>query len=249
MCTVSLIIRKGGYVLGMNRDEKRSRQTGLYPSQKNVAGRAIVSPSEPGGGTWIALNDLGVCIALINWYSIVSRVARDSVSRGEVVNAVCAADSVEFVEATFKSLPLHRVNPFRLIGVFPGKCEVFEWQWNLKKLLIKRHPWKTNQWASSGFDEPTARRIRGETFTLALRQTSFSSAQWLRRLHGSHKPHAGPFSTCMHREDAETVSYTEVALNRRHATMWHHLGPPCQINPNRPLMSLTLSPPLFRQSA
>ena len=31
---------------------------------------------------------------------------------------------------------------------------------------------------------------------------------WLRRLHRSHLPERGPFSICMHRSDAATVSYT-----------------------------------------
>jgi len=50
----------------MNRDEKLTRPTGLPPKKRMVNGRAVISPSEPGGGTWIALNDHGATLALIN---------------------------------------------------------------------------------------------------------------------------------------------------------------------------------------
>jgi hypothetical protein len=39
-------------------------------------------------------------------------------------------------------------------------------------------------------------------FQRAGRQHSADSLDWLRRLHRSHSPQAGPFSTCMHRSDA-----------------------------------------------
>src|SRR5258706_10058037 len=93
MCTVTFIARKRGYCLGMNRDEKLTRPTGLPPKTKKVNGRAVISPSEPGGGTWIAVNDHGATLALINWYSIATRVDRNALSRGEVVNSASAAIS------------------------------------------------------------------------------------------------------------------------------------------------------------
>jgi len=91
MCTVSFLARKRGYVLAMNRDERLTRVVGLPPSKNNINGITVVSPSEPGGGTWIALNDSGVAFSLINWYSIRAQVKSKPVSRGEVVNAVCTA--------------------------------------------------------------------------------------------------------------------------------------------------------------
>src|SRR5712671_6793698 len=197
MCTVSFIARRSGYALAMNRDEKLTRVAGLPPSKKIIQGRNVLAPSEPGGGTWIALNDAGVTFALINWYAITARVKRDSASRGMVVNAVSALDSPDAVSATLEKLPLAKINSFRLIGIFPAAQEIFQWQWDLKKLVRKKHRWKAQQWISSGFDEPVAQRVRSRTFRLALRQHSVGSLDWLRRLHRSHSPQAGPFSTCM----------------------------------------------------
>src|SRR5215471_430976 len=161
MCTVTFIARRRGYALGMNRDEKLTRPTGLPPRRKVVNGRAVLSPSEAGGGTWIALNDTGASMALINWYSVTTRVPRNPISRGEIVKSVMAMDSVDAADAELRGVPLARINPFRLIGIFPRTREIFEWFWDLKRLVRKSRPWKTQQWASSGFDEPNAQRVRG----------------------------------------------------------------------------------------
>jgi hypothetical protein len=228
MCTVTFIARQRGYYVGMNRDEKLTRPTGLPPKKMNVDGHAVISPSEPCGGTWIAVNDHGATFALINWYSVKARTGRHPLSRGEVVNSVSAATSPDFADDAIAGLPLSRINPFRLIGVFPTASEIVEWRWNLKQLVRKNLPWKSQQWISSGFDEPTAQHERNKTFQRAMRQHSFGSLDWLRRLHRSHLPQTGPFSTCMHRTDAATMSYTEVTVSSRRASMRYHAGASCQ---------------------
>ena len=131
------------------------------------------------------------------------------------------------VDAALAEVSLIRVNPFRLIGVFPRDKTVVEWRWNLQRLECLAHPWQTNIWISSGFDEPGAQRMRGKSFSEALRQRSTGSTEWLRRLHRSHGPERGPCSICMHREDAATVSYTEVIVTRQSATLRYAPGAPC----------------------
>src|SRR6266852_5843282 len=143
MCTVTFIARRRGYCLGMNRDEKLTRPTALPPRKRMVNGRAVFAPSEPGGGTWIALNDQGATLALINWYSIKAQVGRNALSRGEVVNSVSAAISSDSADAALRGLSLNRINPFRLIGIYPGTGEIVEWRWNLKQLVRLNHRWKT----------------------------------------------------------------------------------------------------------
>ena len=137
MCTVTFIARKAGYALGMNRDEQLSRVLGLPPSKKTIHGSMVLSPSEPGGGTWIALHVSGVTFALINWYSITSRATGETVSRGVVVNTACTAQTPDSTAAALAPLPLRQINPFRLVGVFPATKEIVEWRWDLKQLVRK----------------------------------------------------------------------------------------------------------------
>src|SRR6185369_10106006 len=118
MCTVTFIPRRTGYCLAMNRDEKRTRPKGLAPVQRNVDGRLVVYPSEPSGGTWVALNDHGASLALINWYSVKANPRGNIVSRGEIIPAISNASNSAITVAGLTLLPLHHINPFRLIGVF-----------------------------------------------------------------------------------------------------------------------------------
>ena len=220
--------RKRGYCLAMNRDEKLSRPLGLPPTLRHVNHRRVICPLEPGGGTWIALNDLGASLALINWYSVTAKVEHSPISRGQVVNATCMAENPRAMETILSGLPLDRVNPFRLAGVFPASRQVTEYRWDLNKLEVKKCSWQPQQWISSGFDEPAAQLERGRIFERALEHKSVGSLGWLRRLHRSHAPGKGPFSTCMHRSDAVTVSYTEASVFARNATLRHCQGAPCQ---------------------
>jgi len=229
MCTVTFTPRKNGYALAMNRDELLTRPPGLPPAKIMLHGRTLLCPSEPGGGTWISVNQNGVCFALINWYSVAARVRGETLSRGEIIKTIGAADSPDSAQALLEEHPLGKTNPFRLIGVFQAAREIIEWQWNLKKLVAKKCRWRMQQWISSGFDEPQAQRVRSRIFRQALRQSAVGSLGWLRRLHRSHAPEPGPFSTCMQRADAATVSYAEVTVDSRHAAMDYHGVSPCRI--------------------
>jgi hypothetical protein len=227
MCTVTFAPRRTGYVLGMNRDEKLTRVEARPPKPRFIESRRVLFPSEPEGGTWIGLNDVGVCLALINWYSVAARVERRALSRGCIVTSTIGGIATGDVDEKLAAIPLPRVNPFRLIGVFPKAREIIEWRWNLRKLTRQPHPWKANTWISSGYDEPGAQITRAKNFRAALRQKSVGSLDWLRRLHRCHCPERGPYSTCMHRADAATVSYAEVVCAATGSEMRYTAGSPC----------------------
>lgn len=229
MCTVTFIARRNSYCVAMNRDEKLSRREGLPPAVKRVKGTSVLAPSEPGGGTWISANDLGVTFALINWYAVESSASGLPVSRGEVVKMVGGFGSPNLVCTALAGLPMRRLNPFRLVGFFPELNEVAEWRWDGKEFVQQNHGWVNRQWISSGFDEPMAQQIRGKTYRHACRQRSSGTLEWLRRLHRSHAPEQGPFSTCMHRADAATVSYSEIVVTNGQVLFRHHPGPPCRL--------------------
>ena len=229
MCTVSFIARQHGCLIAMNRDEKLSRAKGLPPRLVAVGARPVLAPSESSGGTWIALNETPAAFALINWYSVKAAVKTNPVSRGLVVQAVAVASSAAEASQIIARLPLPQINPFRLIGVFAAQKQVWEWRWDLKTLVCQKEPWRSRQWISSGFDEPEANRQRSKTFQAALGQKSAGRPDWLRRLHRSHAPAPGPFSTCMHRADAASVSYTEIIVFGRRATMAYWNQAPCQL--------------------
>jgi hypothetical protein len=239
MCTVTFMARENGYALGMNRDEKLSRVQALPPSKHLFKGRAAIFPSEPSGGTWIGVNDAGVTFALINWYSVTSRVSYRIVSRGKVTRSLLAFDEILTAEEHLSIFPLKRTNPFRIIGVFPRDKAVVEWRWDLSTLQRVVHDWKTNIWISSGFDEPGAQTKRRQAFANAI-QTGDDTLQWLRTLHASHAPACGPYSICMHRGDAASVSYSEIEVSNVAAQLIYVEGLPCQNSADRQRIELSI---------
>jgi hypothetical protein len=226
MCTLTFVARRKGYALGMNRDEKRARAAALPPSIQHIAGGKALLPSEPGGGTWIGANDFGATFALLNWYSVAKTVNGAAISRGQIVRAVLGATSQPSAQRILDANSLGRVNPFRLVGIFPDRT-IVEWRWDLSRLETKPHEWKGATWISSGYDEPGAEMSRRQNFATALDQLSAGTLPWLRRLHRCHQPTAGPYSTCMHRAEAVTVSYTEVMVTGAAATVRYTPGAPC----------------------
>jgi len=243
MCTVTFLACKHGYALGMNRDEKKSRAAGLPPRLHELGGRKVLAPTEASGGMWISLNDAGVCCALINWHSVTRRADQPAASRGEVVRAAAAADDEAAVRAALKACELARTNPFRLITIVPEERAIMEWRWDLRELAEQRHPWETRQWISSGFDEARAQVVRSAAFQARLAAANDGSVDenFLRALHASHEPERGPFSTCMHREDARTVSYTEVTVRLGAGSMRHAPGSLCEAGASLERLDLLLA--------
>lgn len=228
MCTVTFTPRESGYALAMNRDEQRSRVIGLPVRRYESDKRHALGPSEPGGGTWINLNDQGTTLALINWYSIKAALGNGTVSRGSIIQSMRWLNTPKEIQVGLEQQSLKNTKAFRLIGVFPHERQLHEWQWNTNVLKHVEHPWQTGIWISSGYDEPGAELRRRATFEHANKQGNADSIQWLRKLHRSHRPGCGPYSICMHRQDAVTVSYTEVEMDKTKATMRHLAESPCK---------------------
>ena len=211
----------------MNRDEKRDRFAALPPKIVEFENHRVLFPREPTGGTWISANDAGVCLALINWHRIKREPNNGVRTRGEVIRKLAGISTSDEISAAVKKLALRKLRPFRLIAIVSSENRVIEWRWNLNRLSIRKHSWEPHHWFSSSFDEATAEATRARVCAAQLDESAKRDVKWLRRLHRSHEPERGPFSICMHRPDAATVSYTEVAVSGRSVVMCYKHGPPC----------------------
>lgn len=228
MCTLSFLPADGGYHLLMNRDEQRSRPD-AHPPRLHPAGEHLsVYPGEQGGGTWIGVNDAGLCAALLNWYARPLLIDRPAFSRGLIIPTLLGASGSDEAVLYLRSLPLDKLAPFRIFLFHAGETKATMLASDGASLNQCGLPWKHSHWFSSGHDEAEASRIRDETATRASAETDAGTLEWLRRLHRSHQPKRGPFSICMHREDARTVSMTEVTLLHGKAELTYHAGPPCR---------------------
>jgi hypothetical protein len=232
MCTVSFLPNRSGFMLAMNRDEQVSRPRATPPRTHQAGFHKSLYPSEPSGGTWIGVNDAGLSLALINWYAKPQRDRALCVSRGIVVPHLLAADTLNEVGVFFSDLPLAQINPFRLIAISLVERKIREWRWDGKGLKSKGHAWTRRHWFSSGYDEALVNRKRADVVRAAA--ASRQTPAWLRKLHRSHLPERGPFSICMHRDEAQTVSYAEILVSGRDAKMTYIAGSPCTKKPGAP---------------
>jgi hypothetical protein len=167
--------------------------------------------------------------ALLNAYSIEPQPTANAGfhSRGAIIPALHDAVLCHEVAARLRALDLRSTRPFRLFGFFDRGQQIREWTWNGSMVSRAHHRSVPAAWHSSGYQEPEAQRLRGETVLSRLQDPDAGTLEWFRRLHGSHTPVCGPFSICMHREDAATVSYSEVEVTAAGMTLRHHQGALC----------------------
>jgi hypothetical protein len=209
----------------MNRDEQRERPLARPPSEHLVAGCRTIYPSEPEGGTWIAGNEHGVVLALLNWYALPAPAGSGSPSRGAIIPALLGSSTAGEAGIRIASLSMKTIKPYRLFTFSGHERLIVESRWDGARLEELCHPWIKRHSFSSGFDELRTTSIRAATCEQHVAR--ISTKEELLDLHRSHHPEKGPFSLCMHRDDAQTVSCTLLEWNINQLSIDYIDGPPC----------------------
>jgi hypothetical protein len=229
MCTLTLIARDEEYLLAMNRDEKIARGAGEPLEVHQLHDTTTIYPSDGTGGTWIAANEWGITLALLNWNDIVRSPLNSCKgrSRGQIIPALGRSSRMAEVHGALGVLALERIEPFRLIGIFPATRVIGEWRWDSSQLTFQAHGWYSRHWFSSSLSDKRAESLRGAACHDARQEADADSVRWLRRLHASHAGGRGPFSLCVHREHVKTLSYSEVLVSPTGVQIGHFRGSPC----------------------
>jgi len=229
MCTLSFLPSKRSFLAAMNRDESHTRPAALPPRILEANDTEVICPREVGGGTWIACNEQGNLLALLNWHvAVPGSLIQQRQTRGSVIPALITARNSTETNARLSSAFLAAVLPFRLVGVFRSQAEVCEWGWDGSRMTKVDHPWARRHWFSSSISDSRATEERLRTIESAVLPSSPMDEVWLRKLHASHSPAPGPFSLCVHRPDASTVSYTMVRCDDASLSMGYLDGSPCR---------------------
>ena len=231
MCTLTVVTGNGTYRIAMNRDEKITRGAGLPPQIHEFDGTRVICPGDGTGGTWIAVNEYGTALALLNWNDIgPPRIAADKTrSRGRVILALIDSRSLSQLHTVFDISNFKGMLPFRLVGIFPLERKIREWRWDSARLQLHIHPWQSRHWFSSSLSDKRAESVRGAACRNAQDESDAGSGPWLRRLHASHAGGPGPFSLCVHREHVRTLSYSEFECTSASIRLEHFLGSPCNM--------------------
>jgi len=229
MCTLSFLPDRQGYTVAMNRDEQRTRIPASPAGEHDFQDHSQVYPQEPSGGTWIGADSSGNLPAILNWYSVDTRgLGAKQKSRGDIIPALLHAQDAQNTDRALSAMQLAGIHPFRLVGIFPGEQQVHEWRWDGCALAKQSSDWILSHWFSSSKSDRQAESQRGKVFAQKWGKGQNDGAQWLRAIHARHIPEPGAFSACVHREDAATVSYTEVSYQPGGLVMSYQSGNPCQ---------------------
>ena len=234
MCTVSWLIRPGGYEVFFNRDERPSRPA-HGPSLLHAEGTAYLAPhDDEAGGTWIAVNAFGVTVSMTNQYPQPAPPRpKERTSRGLLLAALVGAQSLEQVHKRIRRLALERYEPFA-IAAFEPEAPAAIYLWDGTDLGVEHHAEPGFVLTSSGATPPAQEEKRAAIFQDAVRQHGLST-ETLEAVHRGHVPERGVFSVCMHRDVAQTVSYSHIAVGPEEITFRYAPGPPCVTAVDAPL--------------
>ncbi|MCZ6727288.1 MAG: NRDE family protein [Acidobacteria bacterium] len=234
MCTVTWHLTSAGYQLFFNRDELRTRATAQPPTLAVRGTVRYLAPTDTAaGGTWLAVNELGTAVGLLNSHPPEPGRSHEVVSRGHLVRKLASLRHAAQLADELAAVDLQRLEPFTLFALSPAAAPViFEWD---GIDLTPAPPTDTAMLASSSVGP-----VGSVDFAAVRRQLltdylvcSDDPARAHFEFHHSHRPERGELSPCMHRADAGTVSFSHVEVEESFVRFTYNSGPPCR--ESRPL--------------
>ncbi len=125
MCTVTWRPSVDGYDLFFNRDELRTRATARPPSEAGAESVRYLAPTDSdAGGTWVAVNELGTTVGLLNAHPPAASAPRRLLSRGLLVRKLADLEDADRLESRLSGLALERLRPCTVFAVSLGGAAV-----------------------------------------------------------------------------------------------------------------------------
>jgi hypothetical protein len=228
MCTATWRYHSHGYDLLFSRDEKRTRKPALCPTKRAAGGVRYFAPTDGDhGGTWIAVNEFGIAYCLLNRYPHTwSHPGGTLRSRGWLIPQIVHTRSAYHALECVHSLPLAEFAPFQLL-VFESGMPASSFEWDGVEPAVLLDADSLMPVTSSSYQPCRVADFRMDLFTRTV-GTSPLTLDALKAYHASHDPEAGAFSLCMHREDAETVSFSHIHVGESATDFLYKPAAPCQ---------------------
>lgn len=200
-----------------NRDERRHRLPGL-PPRVVVAGhrRALMPIDADAGGSWIAVNDVGLVVALLNLTApsgehMPERSAHiPRRSRGHIVPALSAGGSIDDARRIMAATDVAAYEPFRAVALHHHQW--FEARWTGHRFQTQRGPIaRPLIWTSSSLGDEMVTGPRRALFDRLFEERPLSS-DTQDAFHHHTWDDRPEVSVRMTRSDAQTVSITTIDL-------------------------------------
>ena len=219
--------KDGGYELFFNRDEQLSRRQAELPKIQMNNDVQYISPTDSdAGGTWIAVNQYGITVSLLNHYQFEQiETYKKWVSRGEIVRSFAQTKDIASAEQSFDQLDLNSYRAFRMFVIDQqGNNRLFVWDGHSGRIESN----VTTPKSSSSVDSKNVKKKRKDLFR-DLNLIGSGDAQEFIAYHASHMPSKSKDSVCMHRDDAKTVSLSHVNVTKSGIYFAYADGSPCEV--------------------
>ncbi|MAE67371.1 MAG: hypothetical protein CMJ18_24185 [Phycisphaeraceae bacterium] len=231
MCTVTIVMpndEQTRWRMVCNRDESPLRPAARPPEARGDDRLRYVMPVDPeSGGTWIAASSAGLVLTLLNANASPPRRVERPVSRGTIIPRLIQGRHVDEVIALARHLDPTEFAPFRVVGA--DQQHLAEIRSDGAVLTTTRKPLGTAplMWASSGLGDARVdaprRGLFDEMFSNVPRA---ASRQRQDAFHRHRWPDRPELSICMQRDEARTVSLTEVDRQSDRIVMRYHPAAP-----------------------
>lgn len=221
MCTVTLLpIAQGnidfGVRIGCNRDESTLRPPAIAPTTRAFGKRTAILPIDPeSNGTWIAVNDAGLAMIVLNRNLASLSPCKPAAkrSRGTIIPELLQCGSIGEAIDAIESLCMTDFNPFRLLVVSRTSFVEID----STRPVLSYSPSPLDQpiiFASSSLGDNVVEAPRTELFRRMFPRCTSSNDTALQqdRFHKHQWPNHKHLSVRMARKDALTVSFTAIQI-------------------------------------
>lgn len=233
MCTATWSVEPGWATLRFNRDESKSRPTARPPSLLEGGPLKRLAPIDPaGGGSWLCLNERGLCCFLLNNYraSAGREATEGRFSRGLLSLSLCLEADRSGAERRLAAQSLKAFMPF-ILGLLDREgVSLFGWDGSeLEALESGEGMITTSSYRSDDVEAYRRRRYR------ELAETARGQRETWRRTFHTETAHAdSAFNPMMLRKDSRTHNLSTIRISERMASFRYEealgesrsLGPP-----------------------
>ena len=203
------------YRLFFNRDELRTRGPEIPPSEAcTESGVRYIAPTDSdAGGTWIAVNEFGVTVALLNGYIDSKGPIRSAyTSRGVLVRSLADMTALGDLWKRLSPRALAPYRPAVVVALAPGEWPILA-RWDGRDVVLDVRADRRLPIASSSFEQSDVQRFRRELYRRTVGDAA-PAPDALRRFQSYIGPD-GPsaLTPSMSRPDAATRSNCAIEVD------------------------------------
>lgn len=226
------VAEHAGYQVWFNRDERVERGDEIPPAEaRTPSGVRYLAPTDSdAGGTWIAVNEFGVTVALLNGFTVSKGPTRSHyTSRGVLVRSLAGLKHLPELWARLSPAELAPFRPAVVCLLFPGQRPVVA-RWDGRDVEVDLDGTGQLPLTSSSYEQDDVRTYRRDLYQERVTTRAKGGAarpQDLEEFHAYVTP-KGPtaMTPSMSREDSATRSHCAIDVRPGNIRFAYQPGPP-----------------------